>query len=162
MKSALGSWLDFWGAILGLPRLPGEADVLYRIRLQNTYATPVGTIDGIVAILQLAFGLNASVIENTGGGYTINLSQPVGSTTLANIFAVLNYIRPVGLPFVVNASAGGLVVNSINYVGGANVTGSYLGSPVRSSLAGAAAYTGPTTSNLPGILLTDPTLWSNP
>ncbi len=162
LSNATGPWLDLWGAILGLPRLPGEADTLFRLRLQTTYMTPVGTSDGITAILLLAFGLATTVTETSGGGYIINLSQPVTNATLANIFATLSYIRPAGVPFIINATSGGLILDSINYFGGSKVTGSYLGSPTRSTLLGANAYTGAIPSSLPSILFSDPILWSQP
>ena len=83
LSSARWRMLDLIGTIWGIYRLPNERDEDYRLRIQAVYSISAGTFDGIIAFLQKAFDLSATVsfypLSSSGAGYNIVFTQPLAA-----------------------------------------------------------------------------------
>lgn len=155
--NALDGWLDVWGLIFDIARQPDEANAAYMARISETVLAWVGTLPALQAWIAL-FAPGGSVIENVGLGYSITLPSTLTTSQIFYFLQTLNRIRPAGVPFTVNAIAGGLFLGTINFLGEGMVAGSYL----TASTTAFVIPIGPTTNNaapqLPDLYFIDPTL----
>ncbi len=170
---AQGGWLDLWGNLFDVPRLPYEADAHYLNRIQFEVTGGNGTYLGIQLWILVVFGIVAAVQENlivteddsggyvtTGLGYTITFPSTVTLAQIAQVLVSIARVRPAGVPFAVfQQGATGTYVQTINFLDAPRVTGAFLsagGAPVSSSLV--PATTNNATPDIPDLYLIDPTL----
>jgi hypothetical protein len=156
-------WVDVWGTIVDVPRRAQEADQVYKARIQNTILSRRGTPLAIIQWLSLIELVIATISENFPAvGYSLTFPP---SLTPAQVQAIVNNlaaVRPAGVPFQVFGRVGGIYLNTVNYLGGTHTTGNYIagnGAPLAVSIE---ASTNNSTSILPTLLLTDPTINSDP
>lgn len=167
-SNATGKWLDVWGQLFGVGRLNSETDSAYNNRITQTLLLLKGTPLAIISFVQLTFGLTASVIENLFNADGTAMTEPSWNLKFGSAFPesqynqlaqTLAFVRPAGVPFSpFYVLGGGLYLGTLNYLGRARVTGSYLGNP-----QAPFNFTIPATTNnalplLPTLFLTDPTL----
>lgn len=159
-QQASYGWLDVWGLLYNVARFSGEADQIYRNRIQYEVTAGGGPPVAIAKWIFAVWQVNVIILENLPNvGYQIIFP---GTLTTAQIQAIMDSIvrvRPAGVPITIAAqTVDGLYLQTINFLSAADVTGAYL-----SSIASQSAITlRPTTNNLtpllPDLFLTDPTL----
>ena len=156
--NALGGWLDTWGLILDLPRQISEPDSHYALRITETVLAWVGTVPAIQAWLNM-FAPGGTIVENVGAvGYVVNLPATLTASQIQAFFFTLIRIRPAGVPFTVNQIAGGLYLNTVNFLGEGRMTGAYLYGPSLSAQLSLSATTNNAVAQLPDLYFIDPTL----
>lgn len=106
IRSAVGMWLDWWAASLGITRHAGEPDSLFAARLVGTTLEP--RVNN-VAIEQLFAALGYTVTAaDTGPGQagvdvTYPTNPPAGFVySQAQIVAIVGQVKAVGVQAVVN------------------------------------------------------------
>jgi len=131
LQVAKWGWLDAIGKLYGIQRNQYETDPQYRARLFGTLTAWHGTPQAIVNFIQLALNINTSISENFSlASYQINFNSPPSTQTLTQVAIAINWVRPAGIPFLPLFSInGGLYVNTLNYLGAKQVTGSYFSRP---------------------------------
>ena len=155
LLGAAGRWVDVFGLLLGIPRLPAEADSAYVTRIVVTTTAGKGPGVAIELFLLLSLGVQATVTDSpTATGYVVNIP---GGTALAPVLAAIAYVRPAGVPFVVNQVAGGPYMGTVDFLGRGRATGSYLTAPMTTASPTGSA-TNSAQATLPTTFLTDPTL----
>lgn len=159
--SALGPWLSTWGEILGIPRLPGESDLAFSNRIQNTLEVAVGTLAAVQAWTSYFLDTPlVSVTEAAPGqvGYTISIPAGYPAQTIANWITTLDRVRPAGVPFNLAEIAGPLMLGTYSYIGGSGFAGSYLGNGAVTVPLSIPASTTNARPLVGTTLLTDPNL----
>lgn len=158
IQTARWGWLDSIGKLYGILRNQFETDPQYRVRLLGTLSTTTGTPTSIVNFLKLSLNLNTSVTENFSlVSYQINFFTPPSSQMLQNVAINLVRVRPAGIPFLPFFTlTGGLFLDTLNYLGGKLVTGSYLSKPSVSVNLTLAENTNNPQPLLPVVYLQDP------
>jgi len=68
IRRASGSWLDLWGLVWRIPRLPAETDSAYRARVIYTLTLPRVNNSALEALIARAFGYTARVEDGGVGG----------------------------------------------------------------------------------------------
>ena len=158
MNFAKWGWLDAIGKLYGILRNPNENNNQFRDRLLGTLTATRGTPQSIVNFLQVALNLNTSITENFDlVSYQLNFSKAINTQTLQKVAVALQWVRPVGVPFLPFFQLkGGLYLSTLNYFRVQKVTGSYLGKPSVSILVNLAANTNSPEALLPTTYLADP------
>lgn len=158
INTARFGWLDAIGELFGILRNPYESDTKYRARLIGTLSATRGTPTSIVNFLKLALNLTATVTENfSTTSYQVNFLQPQTLITLQQVVQALVWVRPAGVPFLpLYQLSGGLFLNTCNYLGVKQVTGSYLSNPNVAVNIVIAANTNNPAPLLPTVYLSDP------
>jgi len=176
-QQSSNGWLDIWGELCGIGRRDDESNEIYQYRIIETLMADRDSAVAIVEWIQAIENLAVQVTENIptpnqvggpvyGVGYNIIFPPTQSLKNILRILTNLVYVRPAGVPFNVYFSQGGDFLNTINYFGNGpqlnpaigRVTGAYLASnpqPLQFSLG---ASTNNTTSLLPNLFFTDPTL----
>jgi hypothetical protein len=158
ITSAQYGWLDVWGLLFGIQRNAGEADFLYRSRIQNTLFAWVGTRPAIIEWGTLILNQTITLTEKSGGGFTIVFPASLSADAISSFVASLNRIRPAGVPFQVAVQSTGLYLDTINYLDCAAVTGAYLIDSLTYLPLSIGAETANAVPILPSFYLNDPTL----
>lgn len=158
LQTAKWGWLDAIGKLYGIQRNQYETDPQYRTRLFGTLTATHGTPNSIVNFIKLALNFNTSITENfTLASYQINFNSPPSIQTLQQVAIAINWVRPAGIPFLPFFQIkGGLYLNTLNYLGVKQVTGSYLSRPSVSISINLAPNTNNPKPLLPTTYLTDP------
>lgn len=129
IKTAEGEWLDLWGALYSVQRLPGETDVAYRIRIpREAFRIRVNALAIELAILELT-GKDVKILEPWTEVFTLDESlldgphkmqdeqsigyffiQPMSLAAIdwSDVLPIIERNRPAGVlmlpPQVMNAS----------------------------------------------------------
>lgn len=75
LRQAAGVWLDLWGLVWSLPRLPEEDDLAYRNRIIYTITLPRANNTALEELIFRAFGRLATVRDgDLGGVLTLNVA----------------------------------------------------------------------------------------
>ena len=158
LQTAKWGWLNAIGKLYGIQRNQYETDPQYRTRLFGTLTATHGTPDSIVNFIKLALNINSSITENFDlASYQINFTSPPSIQTLQQVAIAINWVRPAGIPFLPFFQIkGGLYLNTLNYLGVRQVTGSYLSRPSVSININLAPNTDNPKPLLPTTYLTDP------
>jgi hypothetical protein len=156
-------WLDCFGLLYGIPRFSGaESSVDYLARIEATLVSARGTPVAIEQYLALITGLGVSVEEDTAAdNYSITLTGAVSAALLARVNSGIGFVRPAGVPFMLDVAVGGLFMSTINYGGRGRVTGAYLINSSNTTKPNIAANTNSALPGLPTDYLTDPSLNSS-
>jgi hypothetical protein len=136
---ALDGWLDVWGLLWGVPRLPDEANSIYSTRISRTVLAWVGTVPAIQAWINF-YASGGSIRENLpNSGYVLTLPPTLSTAQVLAFLQSLSRIRPAGVPFNVNQVGGGLFLGTVEYLSQGTVQGAYLtdGSSSTESIVGA-------------------------
>lgn len=106
VRAAVGMWLDWWAASLGVERHTGEPDALFAARIVGTTLAP--NING-VAIEQLfaALGYGASISDQSPGQFSASFTFPAHPPagyiySQAQLAAILNDAKAAGVVALVN------------------------------------------------------------
>jgi hypothetical protein len=106
IRSAVGMWLDWWAASLGITRHAGEPDSLFAARLVGTTLEP--RVNN-VAIEQLfaALGYTVTAADTGPGQAGVNVTYPTNPPagfvySQAQIAAIVGQVKAVGVQAVVN------------------------------------------------------------
>ena len=158
LQTAKWGWLNAIGKLYGIQRNQYETDPQYRTRLFGTLTATHGTPDSIVNFIKLALNINSSITENFDlASYQINFTSPPSIQTLQQVAIAINWVRPAGIPFLPFFQIkGGLYLNTLNYLGVRQVTGSYLSRTSVSININLAPNTDNPKPLLPTTYLTDP------
>jgi hypothetical protein len=157
-NSAVGGWIDTWGLAFGIGRLATESDSTYQARILALMSAVVGTVPAIQIWISL-YAPGGSVSENSPGpGYTITLPSAITTLQYQQFFDGLQYIRPVGVPVIINASSGGLFLGTSTFMGTDQVMGSYLSTGGGAIASPWGAIQNNASLRIPDLYLTDPTL----
>ena len=130
-----GKWLTLWGLLFGLPRLSGESDESYSLRIQDTLLGHASTVAGIGSWIENVFNTNVSITENIPSqpGYTITFATPLTLEAYTGIANNLSRIRPAGVPFLpFHISSSGAYLDTLIFLGMGSAPGAYLGSGLSS------------------------------
>jgi hypothetical protein len=156
--NALDGWLDVWGLLWGVPRIPNEANSSYATRIERTVLAWVGTLPALQAWVNF-YAPGGSVTENASGlGYVIAFPASMTGPQVATFLAGLARIRPAGVPFAVVQQGGGLFLGTDEFLGTGILAGSYLtgGNTPGGPLIGAS--TPNSVPLLPTLYFSDPLL----
>jgi len=158
-QNAVDGWLDVWGLLWAVPRNPGEGNIPYAIRVQETVLAWVGTVPAIQVWLNL-FAAGGTVTENASGlGYVITFPAGMTSSEILLFFVSLQRIRPIGVPFTIQQTGTGLFAGTEAFTdSGSRVLGDYLSDTPASVAPPFGAMTLNTPPLLPALLLVDPTI----
>ena len=131
LPTARWGWLDAIGKLYGLVRNANETDPAYRTRILGTLSATRGTPNSIVNFLKFALNITSTISENPIlVSYQLNFNTPLSQTQLQQVAIAIGWVRPAGVPFLpIFSITGGLYINTLNYLGGKLVTGSYLSRP---------------------------------
>lgn len=158
-KLARFGWLDAWGLLFNVPRNNNEADVNYLRRIIYEVNAGAGPPVAIAKWLLNVWNIQATIQESLPTvGYVIDFSTALSAAQILAVLQSLVRIRPAGVPFVVSSVSLGLYLNTIDFLNGINVTGTYLSESPPGTTAGLGPATNNTAPSLPGLFLTDPTL----
>ncbi len=158
--SAVGSWLNAWGEILGILR-GAENDALYRICITFGLTAARGTPVGIERYINIARQIPCSVVENfpavgwqlaLESGFTLTASQQ------ASLPGWLSLVRPAGIPYSVVGYNSNGVLSSGNYLSGTRFIGSWMRTSQSNVPLTIPTSTNSTTCLLPTTLFTDQTI----
>lgn len=157
---ALGKWLDVWGLLLGVART-GIADPLYLGIITGTLLAGRGTLVGITNYLGVLYGIPATAIDdlpNVGWSLALTPGSTLTPAQIAQLPTWLAYIRPAGIPYVVQATLSPGFMSTGNFFGAVNFPNSWFTSgssifPIRNQNA-----TNNNSPQIPTDWLTDPTL----
>lgn len=156
----LDGWLDTWGLLFGLPRVPGESNASYQARVSDTILAWVGTVPAIQVWINL-FAQGGYVTENPPGtlGYSVVLPSSMNNTQIRQFLVSLNRIRPIGVPFTLFQIAGGLILNTDAFFDiGSRTAGDYLSANLIPLNALLNAVQLSAKLLLPSYLMSDPVL----
>ncbi|MDE2233356.1 MAG: hypothetical protein KGJ90_04580 [Patescibacteria group bacterium] len=157
--AAAYGWLDAWGLLFNIQRGNNQPDQSYSKQIQYTVNVSGGPPLYIVAWILAIFGVSVQIQENIPDlGYVLTFPQGLTQAQITTIIASLSYVRPAGVPFVVEQANIGLYPDTINFINGVRVTGSWIsGGEVEVPLGiGSTVNNAPV--SVPTLLLTDPTL----
>ena len=106
VRAAVGMWLDWWGASLGVPKHAGEPDSLYATRIVGTTLQP--NVNN-VAIEQLfaALGYGATIADTSPGNFTADFTFPSNPPSgfyysQAQLADILGTVKAAGVVALVN------------------------------------------------------------
>lgn len=96
---AVGTDLDDLGAIFGVPRLAGELDAQYRIRIPATVQNGVSasTIPNMTTFLTAAFGVPVQVRDSGPGSFAVTILGTVAQPSI--VVPVINTVKAAGTQF---------------------------------------------------------------
>ena len=157
---AVGKWLDVVGKLRNIPRFNDESDSDYLTRITYLLTTAGGPPNALLGVMMTIGQTSATITENFSAcSWSINVigGTPSGAT-LSQITSSLGYVRPAGVPYAINVSAGGLFLNTLNYLGRPRVTGAYITNASTNLPLNLSANTNNAINLLPTTYLTDPTL----
>lgn len=159
-SNARYGWLDIWGLLFNVSRFPNEADSVYLNRIQYEVTAGGGTPVGIAKWIAAVWGVQVEVLENLPSvGYQIIFPATLTTLQIQTILNSLVRIRPAGVPITIAAqSPDGLYLQTINFLGAADVTGAYLSASAVLSTVILNVSTNNTSPTLPDLFLTDPSL----
>lgn len=88
IRQATGPWLDLWGLVWAIPRLPAESDAAYRNRIIYTLTLPRANNQALEILIFRAFGRIATVRDGDLGGILTmnNAAQVWGATAGAGVW----------------------------------------------------------------------------
>lgn len=114
---ATDGWIDVWGAMPGIARRTGEANDVYKARVQNMLLAWRDSAVAIEEWLKIVENLpNTSVLEHfPTPGYNVTVPATLSAAQLTQILADLAYVRPAGVPFNFIATTGGTYLTTVNY-----------------------------------------------
>jgi len=160
-------WIDVWGGLAGIQRNTNESNVVYLNRIQQTVLAWRDSLVAIEKFTATVENITTTVLERSPVGYTIYFPTAEDIPTIRRVILDLKYIRPAGVPFLVQSQIG-TYLNTINYYGTVGnlkaatviigrVTGAYLGdnAPIQLNIP---ASTNSAQSLIPDLLFVDPTL----
>ncbi len=162
--NASGKWLNVWGELLGgITRLKGMSDLSYGVYITDTLLAYKGPPVAIENYIQKVYTINNEVFEYFPAvGWSIELFGAFPSDKYNELVSSLDVVRPAGVPLLpLIVLDGGLFMNTVNYLGGSRVTGSYIGNPSVTFSFNISPSTNNIVSTLPTLYLTDPTLNPN-
>jgi hypothetical protein len=161
-QNAVYGWLDLWGLLFGIPRLPQESDAHYKNRIQYEVNAGAGPQNAIAQWIQVVWGVSATIQEQPlpGVGYSITFNASLTTAQIIQILISIGRIRPAGVPILNIGVVGiGTYLDTINFLEVQRVTGQYL---TGGTVPVGALLPGPCTNNaqplIPDLYLTDPTL----
>ena len=106
VRAAVGMWLDWWGASMGVPRHAGEPDSLYATRIVWTVLEP--NVNN-VAIEQLfaALGYGATITDTSPGNFTADFTFPSNPPSgfyysQGQLADILDTVKAAGVVALVN------------------------------------------------------------
>ena len=153
-------WLEMVGNIVSVPRNNNVTTSQYLTQIQTIVAEVQGTPVSLVRFLSLQ-NISVTYSDKFSGpgdfstiGYNLAFETPVSNYD--QIALSLKRVRPAGVPFTFSTISGGLYLNTINYIGGYDVTGYYLLSPFNNIPFTIPETTNNAFVNLPTRYLTDP------
>jgi hypothetical protein len=159
--NATGKWLNAWGQLLGnIQRINNNTDSQYKAIIQETLLAGKGPPFAIHSYIDSLYSLSPTVFENFPNvGWYIKFAASFPQSQYDSLAKSLDFVRPAGIPFnPFYVLGGGLYLGTINYLGRDKVTGSYLGNPVTPFYFTIPSSTNNSTSSLPTLFLTDPTI----
>lgn len=158
LTTARYKWLDLWGLLFSVPRLPSETDTQYLNHILSILNEGNTTPVRIESYIENIYNLTVTLTENFPNvGYTLTFEG--SSADLNQLAADLGRIRPAGVPFFpLYVLQGAFYANTINFLNGWRVPGSYV---INSSVPIFPTISASTTNALntiPTQYLTDPIL----
>jgi hypothetical protein len=155
---AQGGWLDLWGLLFLVPRSANEGDGPYETRIAETVLAWVATMPAIQAWLNL-FAPGGTVTEGLPSvGYSLILPATMSPSDIVNFLIAFNRIRPAGVPFTVQQSAGGLYLGTVAFMGLGRVQGNYLTEATGQQALNVASVTNNARPMIPSLFLVDPSI----
>lgn len=131
LSTAEQGWLDQWGAIFGVPRLPGETDAYYRNRIaKEIFALKVNNIH-LAALVFAVTGYSVDIVDGDSPKtfkVYVTAKDTISDVAKAAIKAAISrykaagsvpaYYAPSGILYTSTADNHGTFTNNAQYVVG--------------------------------------------
>jgi hypothetical protein len=178
-QNTIAGWIDVWADLAGILRRTDEGDGVFQARVPDMLLAARDSIVAIQTWLAQIENLPTSLVIETPSpsiGYSVTLPGTLTPQKIIDVSKNLAWVRPAGVPFNFSSRSGGTYLNTVNYLGGgrtgtngfpsttwqgARVTGAFLAFKFQVTGATPPASTNNNVSQLPDLLLQDPTLNPN-
>lgn len=106
VRAAVGMWLDWWGASLGIPRVAGEPDTLYVRRLVGMTLQP-HVNNAAIEQLAASLGYALNITDSSPGRFQADINFPANPSggfiySQSQIASIINQVKAAGVIAIVN------------------------------------------------------------